>query len=284
MKVLLALIGALFWAALATADESFQDRAGDLYEITLQVHTEQKAGTSSGSSNSNLSMIETVIATRVEGVELEFDLPEDTSSEVRARSWEYPMRVLKAPGKPLELLNDVELIERVDRWLEVAGLQRSACGQWIFTWTAIKIECDPEAALNSLKGYDLRIADLSDGAMYNEPGTLGPVPLRLTSSGLAGETFVAELELDPDLVRWQQAEAEIAIAQMTGLPQLTIEDAMRSWAKAEISGTIRTTIDVDTRGIVIRRTQVSNLQIVDDVRGHQHRSSTAILERKLVFR
>ncbi|MET3901011.1 hypothetical protein ABIB57_004979 [Devosia sp. UYZn731] len=284
MKVFLALIGALSWSALATAEEPFQDRAGDLYEITLQVHTEQQAGLSSGSSNSNFSGIEKVIAIRPEGVELEFDLPEETSPEVRARSWEYPMRVLKAPGKPLELLNETELVDRVDRWLELGGLSRSTCGQWIFTWTAIKIECDPKAALASLAGYDLRITDLSEGAIYNEPGTLGPVPLRLTSSGPAGETLVAELELDPALVRLQQAEREIAIAQMTGLPQPTIEDAMRSWAKAEISGTIRTTIDVDTRGIVIRRTQVSNLQIVDDARGQQHLSSTAILERKPVLR
>lgn len=284
MKVLLALLGGLFWAAFATAGESFQDRAGDIYEITLQVHTEQNSGTSSGSSNSNLSIIEKVIATRVDGVELEFDLPEDTSSEVRARTWEYPMRVLKAPGKPLELLNEVELIERVDRWLEAAGLQRSACGQWMFTWTAIKIECDPEAALNSLKGYDLRIADLSDGAIYNEPGTLGPVRLRLISSGPAGETFVAVFELDPDFVRRQQAEAEIAIAQMTGLPELTIKDAMRLWANAEISGTITTTIEVDPKGVVIRRTQASNLQIVHDASGQKQTNSTAILERKLVLR
>ncbi|RYE61941.1 MAG: hypothetical protein EOO82_00765 [Oxalobacteraceae bacterium] len=283
MKVLTALLGALLWTSLATAEESVQDRVGDIYEITLQIHTEHESGTSSGSSNSNFSMIETVIANRVEGVELEFNLPKDTSSEARARSWEYPMRVLKAPGQPFELLNDKELIERVDRWLDVADIPRSACGQWIFTWTAIKIECDPQAALNSLRGYDLRIADLSDGVMYNEPGTLGPVPLRLISSGAAGETFVAELKLDPVLVRRQQAEAEIAIAQMTGLPAPTIEEAMQTWAKAEISGTIKTTIDVDARGVVIRRTQVLNLQIKNDVSGQQHRNSTAILERKLVL-
>jgi hypothetical protein len=282
VKSSLCALVALVWISVVAATEPLPDRVGDRFQLDLQVHTKQTSRTSSGTSNSNLSFIETVTAVDTDGIELEFDLPENTSPDVRARDWQFPIVVRKAADKPLQLINGAELSARIDRWLELGGLTRSDCGRWVFTWTAIKIECDPEVALASLASYDLRPADVRDGALYSVPGALAAGPLHLVSADEHGDTFTVELDLDPAVIRQELAEEEIAIAQMSGRLPPTLEQALQSLAISKVMGNIEITLEVNEKGVVVRRTQVTNVEIIDSADGTQHRSSTAILERTLI--
>ena len=90
----------------ARAEQSpFEDRVGDVYEIRLDTVSETSGGGSSGNSRSAAMLVERVVALRDGGVELEFDLPEKTPAKDRARSWQFPVRVLNSSKHPLQLLN-----------------------------------------------------------------------------------------------------------------------------------------------------------------------------------
>lgn len=273
-----------FHPAIATAAETFVDQVGDVYELRLKVHTKNQSERSSGSSSSNYILTETVLAIRGDAVELEFDLPKDTPADTRAREWGYPVRVLKAPGEPFELLNEGDLATRIDKWLELGNLSRSACEQWIFTWAAFKIECDPATVLGSLAEFDVRLPDVRDRGSYSHPGTVEPSSLKMTSSSSDGQNFAARLAIDPDFVRRQRAEADVAIAQMAGGPPVTLTEALAAWSDNEVSGEVDVVIAVDAQGLVVRRVAVSDLSVVDERGGEQSSSVTSTLERALVVR
>lgn len=251
---LLAVLFALLLPTLQVRAEppQFEDRAGDVYEIRLESASQTSGERSSGSSRDISTLAERVIGLRDGGIELEFDLPDGTSAEERARSWEFPARVLKSPGKPLQLLNAPELETRVHAWLASGGMTEAACGRWIFTWTAIKIECDPHSILHRLEPLDFRLADLRDGAPYSEAGTMGLVPLRAVSVTPAGATFVAEMEIDPETVRQGRAAADVIVAEISGQPPLPLEDARRTHALERISATIVSTLETDSTGRLTR--------------------------------
>ena len=246
----------------ASASLPSVDRIGDVYEIRSKTVTSSSGGNgSTGSSEDNSELVERVVGLQGDGVVLEFDLPSSTSAEDRARQWQLPAQVLKSPGRPFQLLNASELDARVHTWLTSARFTEAACGHWIFTWTAIKIECDPQSVLLALEPFDLRLADLREGAPYSEPGTLGNVPLHLTNTASTGATFVAELQIDPEAVRRERAEADMAVAEMTGRAPVSLEAALQAHASETISGTIETTIETDPSGRVTRRVQVEQLKI-----------------------
>ena len=268
--VLLAVAAPAWVASAALAQEQSSsaptlpvDRIGDAYEISLKsVSGSSGPNGSKGSSEDNSALVERVVGLQNDGVVLEFDLPPTTSAEDRARQWEFPVRVFKAPGRPFQLLNTPELASRVRSWLTSAGLSDAACGHWIFTWTAIKIECDPQSVLQTLAPFDLRLGDLRDGAPYSEPGTLGSAPLRSLPRTGPGATFVTDLQVDPEAVRGERAEADVAVAEMMHRPQVSLAAALQSRAAEQISGTIEVTIEVDPSGRLERRVEVEELQIV----------------------
>ena len=80
LAVLIALAG-----SGACQSPQVVDRLGDVQESRLESVTLTSGNCSSGSSRSVETLIERVIAVRGNGVELEFDLPEQTSAEDRAR-------------------------------------------------------------------------------------------------------------------------------------------------------------------------------------------------------
>lgn len=201
------------------------------------------SGGSSSLSNSGGTLVERVLATRPDGLELEFDLPADATPDERASEWQWPARVLWSETARPVLLNRAELEQRLDAWLTVAEIPRETCDHWFFSWTAFKIECDPDSVLELLTAYDLR--SRLDGA--------GPGPTE-------GSTRV-ETALDPDQVRREMAESDRVVAEITGADPLTFEQALAARASEQIAGTETVTREIDAQGRPVRQVRTVRLEI-----------------------
>src|SRR3954466_8512809 len=108
MPRLLAVVTALLLHTLAARAHEPQPgpRPGDVYEIRSEaVSSNTSSQGSSGSAHDRDTLIERVIAVRDTGVELEFDLAREATTEDRAAYWQFPVRVLRPPQGPLQLLN-----------------------------------------------------------------------------------------------------------------------------------------------------------------------------------
>src|SRR5688572_10826460 len=85
-------------------------KAGDEFELSRTYETtERSSDGSSGSSDGRDALLERVIAVRDGGLELEFDLPKAATTDDRARSWQFPVRVLRAADGSMQLLNRPDL-------------------------------------------------------------------------------------------------------------------------------------------------------------------------------
>jgi hypothetical protein len=252
------------------------------YEIVQSYKTaEQRNGGSSGMSNGRNTLIERVIAIRKDGSELEFDMPPGASAAERARTWQFPVRVFKPATGPLQLLNKGELETRVDQWLKAAGMTRAACGRWTFTWTAFRIECDPESVLATLQLLDLRSSELSDGAFYRVPGAKGVGQLTATAGSSGGVTFTANVELDPNEFRLGQAESDVVVGEISQRP-VSLESALKQRSSESASGTITVAIETDSRGQALRRTTITRIEIRGQDGGREERTMTEVVERRLL--
>lgn len=258
----LALVAALLVSATAHAEPSGPRPAiGDTFELVLErTSASEGPNGSTGSSFDRWTLVERVIASQDDGQVLEFDMPDSSSAEERQSQWQYPVRILKPASGPLQLLNRDELDKRVDAWLAAAHLPRTACGHWIFTWNAFKIECDPQSAVDAVRQFDLAPNDLRDGAPLEETGALEPAPLRRVVDPSGGISFTAGFKVDPAFVRRSSAESAVVVAEITG-KHLTLEDALRAHADDPVSGTISVTFDLDSTDGVWRRTRVTTVEV-----------------------
>lgn len=234
---------------------------GDAYGVVRTVKSTQRSSDESSSftSTDRDTLLERVVGVRDGGVELEFTLPRGATAEDRSRTWQFPARVFKPSHGPLQLLNRPGMEARIDTWLKAAGMTRTACGRWIFTWNAFRIECDPQTVVETLEQFDMQPGDLRDGALYQEPKTLRPAPLHRSAGGDAA-TFAVELEVDPDAVRRERAEGDVAAAEIGGKP-VTLEAALQARAADSIAGTVKVTFDTDAAGTVQRRTRMTDIRI-----------------------
>jgi hypothetical protein len=280
----ISIIAALLLpATVARAGASpLAPQVGDTYEITMTRESAQQGSHgSSGSSRDKDTIIERVISLRADGLELEYDLPKTARADQRASNWQFPARVFKPFGGPAQLLNGPELEARVDGWLEAAGWPRTVCGHWIFTWNAFRIECDPQSVIKSVESFDLRSADLRDGASYQETEARGPGKLARKEAGPDGAIFAVEMPVDPDAVRRARTESDVAVGEIMKKP-VTLDAALRERARETVSGTISVAFDTDSAGNVRRRTKVTKL----DIKGPDDRSETETvtetLERRLI--
>ena len=231
-------------------------REGEEFEIRTSYAT--RSGSDDGassSSNGRNAYVERVVAVRPDGVEVEFDLPSDTSAEDRKRVWQYPARVLRTPDGRLELLNQAELAARIDRWLAAWKIPREACGRWVFTWNAFKIECDPQSVLTLLEPIDLTLRSVTEGRPYRDPAAREAAPITLQSRTPAGTTYVVTAALDADAVRREMAEAEVVVGELMGQP-VSKEAANERFASVELEGTVTVTLETDAFGVVRRRTRL----------------------------
>lgn len=253
---LAALASFAMFALTGRAHAADRDRVGDVYEITVHRTSEMRGDGSSGNSSDTYAMLERVVAVRDGGVELVFDLPEDATEEDRAREWQFPVRVFKPQSRALQLLNEAELKTRVDAWLESAGLTEAACGRWFFSWTAIKIECDPQSVLGTLASFDLR-------------------------GVVAGANTQ---QIDAGAIRRERAEMDVAAAQMMNRPPLTLEAALQARAGEQYSGEIITRVETSDAGDVTRRVVTSELQVTKEDGAMERTTTTTITERRRIGR
>lgn len=279
--VFAVLLPALTQACSGDGAAQVPDKVGDTYEISLESKSESAGSFSSGSSTSRQVMIERVVALRQDGLELEFDLPADTSEEDRSRAWQFPARVFKPSEGALELLNEDELEGRLDAWLERAEIDRKDCGKWIFTWTAFNIECDPQSVLKTLETYDLRLGDVREGAPHREAASIAPSPLR-AEAGATGNIFVADFDIDPGSVHREKAEADVIVAEIMGDPALSFDAALEARSAEAVSGSLRTSIELDSEGRVVKRVRLSSVEVTDADGSVERTTVTETVRRRLM--
>lgn len=257
-------------------------KVGEEYEITKRYQTtDQASGGSSGSSSGRDTLLERVIAVRDDGLELEYDLPKAATAEDRARSWQFPVRVSRSANGTVQLLNHAELEARVEGWLKAGGWTRAACGQWIFTWNAFRIDCDPQSVIATLAAFDLRSVDLREGAAYRDNEAAGTGTLTKRTAGPDGTMFAVDMDIDPDAVRRARAEADVAVGQILQKP-VTLEEALRARANDSVSGTVMLTFDTDPDGNLRSRTKVTKVETVGPDGKTEIRTVTETVERRAV--
>lgn len=255
---------------------------GDTHEIVVSYETsEQGSDGSSSSSSGQDAMLERVVAIGSLGLELEFDLPSDATTEERARVWKFPARVLSPSSGEMRLLNGHELEERVDRWLAAGDMTREMCGRWIFTWNAFRIECDPESVIADIEAINLLTVDLREGAAYRHPETLGSGTLSRKAGGPDGATYSVKLYVDADAVRRSRAESDVVVGEITQRP-ITLETALAERSRETVSGTVEVTFDVDASGNPTRRTVVTTMETFKPDGVSETARQTVTVERRVV--
>lgn len=284
VMLFMATIAALLLLANGARGESPQSapKVGEEYEISKRYETSQQTSDgSSGSSRGRDAILERVIGVREGGLDLEYDLPKDATAKDRARSWQFPVRVFRPTNGSMQLLNRPELEVRVEGWLKAAGWTRADCGRWIFTWNAFRIECDPQSVIKTVEAFDLRSADLREGAPYQETEARGPGTLTRKAAGPNGATFSVVMEIDPDAVRRARADSDVAVGEIMRKP-VTLDAALRERAKEHVSGTISVTFDTDSARNVRWRTKVTKVETRRPDGSSESQTVTETVERRPV--
>ena len=280
MRLITLFVAMAFMGAATRGPSAPTGKVGETYAITMiQESSQESSDDSSATSHDADALIERIVGVRADGVEVEYDLPKDSSD--RPSNWQFPARVLRPYRGPLQLLNRPQLESRLDAWLKAANWTREACGRWIFTWNAFRIECDPESVITMVEAFDLRSADIRDGAVYQDRAARAPGTLRRKSVGPNGATFTVELELEPDAVRRARAESDVAVGEMMQ-KSITLDAALRARSKESVTGTISILFETDAAGNVRRRTKVTKLTIKTPDGQSETDTTTQTLERRLL--
>lgn len=259
-------------------------QVGDTYELILtRESAQQSTAGSPGNSHDKDTIVERVVGAHVNGLELEYDLPDTATADERVRTWQFPVRIIKPFDGPAQLLNGPQLEAKVDGWLKAGGMDRAACGHWIFTWNAFRIECDPESVIRMVQRFDLRSVDLRDGATYQDADASGPAKLARKTDGAGGAAFTADMPVNADAVRRARAEFDVALGEITSKP-ISLEAALLRRAQDVVSGTIAVTFEADSGDNVRRRTKVTRLEITTPDGRSETRTVTETLERRVLSR
>jgi hypothetical protein len=181
------------------------------------------------------------------------------------------------------LLNGPELDARLDGWLKAASVSRTACGHWIFTWNAFRIECDPQSVIKTVELYDLRSADLHEGGTYRDSGAGSPGTVVRKAGGVDGETYAVQMPVDPDAVRRARAESAVILGEIMKKP-VSLDAALHERAEEIVSGTISVTFETDPSGNVRRRTRVTRLDIKRPESRSETQTVTETLEQRHISR
>lgn len=254
--------------------------AGDSFEVRRQLVSETSGDGMSGSSHDVWTLVERVLATRDGGAELELDLPLKTPPQDRVKQWQFPIRVFVAPGHSPKLLNATDMMARITAWL--GDDAKSMCGRWVFTWTAQKVECDPQSALGILGDYQ-QPTGLHDGALYAEPANKASGPLHLTTHDGGGVSYSATLTIDGDELKRRRAEQDVAVAQMMGRT-VTLESALAARAGEQVSGRLDVAIDVDADGRPAHRARIMTIDITSASGAHERTIATETTDWKQTAR
>ncbi len=258
------------------------EQVGNIYEIKFSYETSSKTGDqASGSSSGRNLLIERIIAINEESIDLEFDLSLNTKEAERERVWKLPAKVRRNDDGTLILLNSDEMENRITKWLEKANWTREVCDQWIFTWNAFKIDCDPQSALSLIASYDLNSNNFDPRKPYESKLATHAGELQLLANTPEGKTYRTELELNPQTIKAELAEVQLIIGQITGT-EITIEDALKEQLLKNISGVMNITLVVDNEGRLIKRKEVLNIKTIEDDGTIKTETKTNILSRSLI--
>lgn len=245
------LAGAAVTATLATVGMA-QPKPGEVTEIHQSYKSDDRSSDGgSGNSSGRSALQERVVAYRADGIELEYDLPRSASPQDREREWQFPARILRQPDGSRRLLNADALEARSAAWLAKAKWTREVCGKTIFTWTAFKIECDPQTVLATVAGFDLDRQAIRPGEPYTEPGVLQAALVKTAGSTKRGPSYTVTLALDPEAIRRTKAESAVLVGEITGKP-VTMAAALAALGGQKISGTTTLTFDTEKSGRVWR--------------------------------
>lgn len=283
MKRLLAIAALFLFPSGATQAQTPGPKlqAGDVYQIERVINaSDQGDNGMTGSSYDRDALIERVVAARDTGVELEYDLPAPTAQD-RHIAWQFPARVFRSFDGSLHLLDASKLQVRADRWLKRAKLDRTACGHWAFTWTAVRVECDPQSVIAMIEALSFGPIDLREGAPYRSAYARTPAPLVRKTAGPGGATFTVDLAVDPGKIRQDRVTNDLIVAEIMH-KTLTHDAALRAHSADDISGTISITFDVGPGGQMWRRTTVTKTMIKGPDGKVDNRIVTETLTRRLV--
>jgi hypothetical protein len=280
LTMTLAFLGAgtaiLFAGATPALAQAMQ--VGDVYELAQSYQTtETSSDGSKGSSSGRTALIERVVGLRDGGVEVEYDLPPDATPKDRAREWMLPAPVFKAADGSRLLLNAAQLEARLDGWLKAAKSDRSACGRWIFTWTAFRIECDPQAILARTAELDPAAQIVKEGATYSDPRAAQDG--RIVQTGKAA--FSVTVRVDPDKARHERAETDVVVGEVSGKP-VSLEAALRERAGEQVTGSITVTWETDATGVARRRVKTTRTEIRREDGVTEEKTGTETVERRRV--
>ena len=268
----------LFGLQPSVAQDTAQGSTQDVRTIVREQKTSSStSGGSSSNSQTRGTLIERIVERQADTVELEYDLPSPLDERRGSDVWMFPARVTKIPGEPPVLLNEEEIAVRLEAWLTDHPELREYCGKHVFTWTAIRIDCDPRAVLEAIAPYDLRPGVLEAGEPYQEDGTISPVPLRLQSEYPGGSIYVASLALDPRPLREEEARMRMAVAEMTRQEPLSLNDALAELEGKLYDGTLTVTFQTDAVGRVVQRTRETEITISEPGGPMETRSATDIV-------
>ena len=153
---------------------------------------------------------------------------------------------------------------------------------WLFTWTAQKIECDPNSVLEELEPLNIRRLDLKDGSAYASSMGFEPVILTEQSSDDGMINLIAQPTLDSEKVRENRAKSNIIVAQILGEKAPTLEAELLKLQKETISGTIKVSYTLDEDGEPIKRVQINEITIINSDGDTETSKSTETVERKLL--
>jgi len=158
-------------------------------------------------------------------------------------------------------------------------LTEAACGRWHFTWTAFRVDCDPQSSVRIIEGFDLGPDGLAEGMSYLDPMAIGPGTVRRVRGTPDGARFRVELAVDPARVRREEAESDLVLAELQKR-SLTLDAALEARSTEVISGSIVIDFESDYDGRIRRQTKTltTNIRGPDGVTNT--RTVTQTLERR----
>jgi len=252
IKYLLILL-CVFHQAVYAAAHTAPDESAPLTLIVYESHTQSRSNNGGGNSETRSAILERRLGRKDGGLELEYSNPQSDVPEIEA--WILPARVMIVPGSSIKLLNESEISDRLEKYLVKHPDIRKLCGKILFTWTAVEIHCSTSHVIDVIKGYNLNLGALFEGKLYEEPGTLSPVPLKLKRSGNKNLVYQANLALDPKFIQDMYEKSMKQASKITGS---SYESMMQSALnltgeeKPEFSGTKLVTIVATPTGYILK--------------------------------
>jgi len=230
----------VFAIAVCAATQSVAQAsdAPEVFEIIIRYETRSEGNRMTGSSSGGYHYREEVYARTGDCRLRRFDVVDDPEHSRPLALWKMPVLLRECAGQPAEIANREAMVARRDAFLSAAELPPEACGRHYFTWDVFKIECDPEAVIDTVERIDLSSLALQDGAHFLVRDTETRLTLTQAESGPDGRrTFTGRGTIDPEVLREQKASAIMVIAEVSG-EEISLEQAMARIAEHRFAGEV----------------------------------------------